>query len=67
MKPSTTDDVFNVMDSFVSSAALIAAMQLGLFWLLYDQPMDAGEIAKSLEIPNNRCNYWLQILRRIDH
>jgi SAM-dependent methyltransferase len=50
------------MDSYVTSAALNAAMELGLFWLLAEQPMDAVDIAQALDIPINRCQYWLQIL-----
>jgi len=62
MKPGTTDDVFDLMDSYVTSAALNAAMELGLFWLLAEQPLDKEGIAHALDIPINRCQYWLQLL-----
>jgi SAM-dependent methyltransferase len=62
MKPGTTDDVFDLMDSYVTSGALNAAMELGLFWLLAEQPMDKEGIAHALDIPINRCQYWLQLL-----
>ena len=65
MKPATTDDIFDLMDSCVTSAALNVAMELGLFWLLSDQSMDAVSIAQSLNIPINRCRYWLQLLSSI--
>ena len=65
MKPVTTDDIFDLMDSYVTSAALNVAMELGLFWLLVEQPMDTVGIAQALDIPINRCYYWLQLLSSI--
>ena len=62
MKPVTTDDVFDLVESWATSAALNAALELGLFWLLADEPMDTTGIAQALEIPTNRCQYWLQLL-----
>lgn len=65
MKPGTTDDVLGFMDAYATSAALNAAMELGLFWLLAEQPRDAAGIAQALDIPINRCQYWMQILSSI--
>jgi demethylspheroidene O-methyltransferase len=62
MKPKTTDDVLDLMDSNFTSAALGAAMELGLFWLLEETPLDGAAIAKRFGIPLNRCLYWLQLL-----
>ncbi len=62
MKPRTADDVFELMDSYVTSAAVNAALQLGLFWLLAERPLDAPSVACLLGIPLNRCQYWLQLL-----
>ena len=62
MKPTTSDDIFALIDSYVISASLCTAMQTGLFWLLERQPLDAHEIAAELDIPLNRCQYWLQLL-----
>ncbi|MHC4100283.1 MAG: methyltransferase, partial [Planctomycetota bacterium] len=62
MKPATPDDVFDLMDAHYTSAALGAAMELGLFWQLQKQPLDAAGVAGALGIPVNRCRYWLQIL-----
>lgn len=62
MRPATTDDVFDLMDSYITSAALGAAMELGLFWLLAEQPLDVAGVAQALGIPINRCQYWLQLL-----
>jgi SAM-dependent methyltransferase len=62
MKPETADDVFELMDSYVTSAAVNAAMELGLFWLLEAHPLDALSVAQALEIPAYRCQCWLQLL-----
>jgi SAM-dependent methyltransferase len=40
-------------------------MELGIFWLLADKPLSAPELAQSLNIPLNRCHYWLQILCKL--
>ena len=62
MRPVTTDDMFELMASWATSAAFNAALELGLFWLLAERPMDTAEIARALEIPTSRCGYWLQVL-----
>jgi predicted TPR repeat methyltransferase len=62
MKLQTTDDVFDLMNAYTTSAALNAALRLGLFWRLDQGPMNAELIANYLAIPINRCTYWLQIL-----
>ena len=41
MKPVTTDDMFDLMESWVTSAAFNTALELRLFWLLAEQPLDA--------------------------
>ena len=63
MKPQTTDEVFDLMDSYVTAAALGAAMELGLFWLIDEQPLETQAIAEALGIRFNRCRYWLQHLQ----
>lgn len=62
MKPVTTDGVLGLMESWATAAALNAALELGLFWLLAEAPMDAEVVAQALEIPTNRCRFWLQYL-----
>jgi SAM-dependent methyltransferase len=47
----------------VTAAALGTAMELGLFWHLDKQPMDARDVAEQLQIPFRRCLYWLQLLK----
>ncbi|MCJ7513685.1 MAG: helix-turn-helix domain-containing protein [Anaerolineales bacterium] len=64
MKPETTEDVLDLLDAHSTAAALGAAMQLGLFWLLTEQTLSASDIADALGIPAYRCRYWLQVLSR---
>jgi ubiquinone/menaquinone biosynthesis C-methylase UbiE len=63
MEPQTTEDVFDLMESYVTAAALGSAVELGLFWMLADGPKSAEEVAQILHIPANRCRYWLQLLQ----
>jgi len=53
------------MNGSVYSAILGTAMELGVFWLLADNPLSAPELAQYLNIPLNRCYYWLQILCKL--
>jgi SAM-dependent methyltransferase len=66
VKPENTEDILEIMNGHIYSAALGAAMELGLFWLLADKPLPASALAQHLDIPLNRCHYWLQILCRLD-
>ena len=65
MKPETTEDILELMNGPIYSAVLGTAMELGLFWLLADKPLPAPELAQTLNIPLNRCHYWLQILCKL--
>jgi predicted TPR repeat methyltransferase len=65
MKARTVDSIGDVrflMKAYVPSAALNAALELGLFWQLADEPRDAAGVAEMLGIPTNRCGYWLDLL-----
>jgi predicted O-methyltransferase YrrM len=62
VKPETTQDILELMGSYVVSAALGAAMELGVFWLLVKKPLPETDVAQTLDIPLNRCHHWLQIL-----
>jgi len=62
MKPATVDEILEVLEAPFASAALGAALELGLFWLLEERPLSAPAVAERLGIPPNRCNYWLQLL-----
>jgi len=62
MKLETTEEILELMNGHIVSAVLGAAMELGVFWLLADRPLSAPELAQCLNIPLNRCHYWLQML-----
>jgi len=62
VKLTAMDDVFDCLSAYVASSALGTAIELGLFWLLAEQPLDAPGVAQALNIPINRCQYWLQLL-----
>ena len=66
MKPKTTEDIFELMEGYVISAALGAAMEMGLFWMLAAEPVSTPEIAQRLDIPLNRCQNWLRLLCKFD-
>jgi SAM-dependent methyltransferase len=66
MRPKTTEDIFELMEGYVVSAALGAAMELGLFWMLSAGPVSAPEIAQRLNIPLNRCQNWLRLLCKFE-
>ena len=61
MQPTTTGDLLELMESYIASAALGAAMELGLFWLLAEQPRDAAGVGEALGIPEKRCEHWLEL------
>jgi cyclopropane fatty-acyl-phospholipid synthase-like methyltransferase len=63
VKPETTEDILELLQGYVASATVGAAMELGLFWLLAEKPLSASDVAESLRIPLNRCHHWLQLLR----
>jgi len=62
LKPNTTEDILSLMDAHFTSAALGAAMELGLFWLLEERPLPVVDVAGAFGIPAKRCHYWLQLL-----
>jgi 2-hydroxy-4-(methylsulfanyl)butanoate S-methyltransferase len=62
MRLTNTNDIYEMMQAYIGSAALNAALELGLFWVLAQQPDTAQGIAQILEIPTPRCQYWLEVL-----
>jgi len=46
MKPETTEDIVELLDGYLISAALGAAMELGVFWLLAEKPLSASNVAQ---------------------
>lgn len=65
--PLYTEQTFEVLDGYISSAVLIAALEHGLFWLLEIKPLKAEAIAEQLDLPLGRCRYWLQYLCRLGY
>jgi SAM-dependent methyltransferase len=65
VKPKTTEDILELMDGYIVSAALGTAMELGVFWLLAKKPLSTKDVAQALNIPLNRCHHWLQILCKL--
>jgi len=66
MKIKSVIDVFELLGAHVPSAILGLAFELGLFWKLAEQPRTVDEIAEDLNIPLNRCRYWLDMLVNLD-
>ena len=62
MKLTSDRDVAMCLQAYTDSAALGAAMELGLFWLLAERPLAVADVALRLGIPPVRCGYWLQLL-----
>jgi demethylspheroidene O-methyltransferase len=62
VKPETTEDILELLQGYITSATVGAAMELGLFWLLAENPLSDADVAESLNIPFNRCHHWLQLL-----
>ncbi len=57
-------DVIDWLQAYAASAAVGAALELGLPWLLAAAPMEAGEVSRALGVPRGRCHRWLQVLER---
>lgn len=62
MKPTTTEEVLELLDAYVTSAALGAAMEHKLFWILADDPKDVATVADLLGVTVSRCQNWLDVL-----
>ncbi len=65
MKLHSKNDVYTLMNSTIPAAALGAAIETGLLWLLATKPMSAPEVVQVMNIPGKRGYYWLQLLERL--
>ena len=63
---TTTEEILAFLDAPFTSTALGAALELGLFRLLDNRPLDLDGVADALKIPRVRCGYWLQLLVEAD-
>jgi len=64
VKIRTTEDVHRLLNIHGPAAALGAAIERGLFWLLAERALPVTVIADSLSIPVGRCRYWLALLEQ---
>ena len=62
MRPATTDDVRDLLESSIAATALGAAFETGLFQRLAERAESAAEIAEAMKIPLGRCRCWLEYL-----
>ncbi len=60
---TTNEDVYTLLHAPAASAALGAAINTGLLWMLAEKPMNGEEVAQALNIPGKRSHYWLQYLQ----
>jgi len=58
-------DVVDWLQAYSASAAVGAALELGLPWLLAAAPMRDDEVSRALGVPPGRCRPWLRVLERI--
>jgi predicted TPR repeat methyltransferase len=65
MKLTSTEDILYLLDSAFYSFATGAALELGLFWQIEHKPEQIESIADSLNIPVNRCQFWMHTLNSI--
>jgi tRNA A58 N-methylase Trm61 len=64
MKLETERDVLDLLTAYLPSAALGAALELGLFWSLASEPMTLHQVADRYNIPFRRCQHWLNLLTK---
>jgi predicted TPR repeat methyltransferase len=60
-----TDEVLYLLDAYLASFTVCAAMELGLFWHLDRDILSREKIAGLLNLPVKRCQYWLQYLCKL--
>ncbi|HSJ54355.1 MAG TPA: methyltransferase dimerization domain-containing protein, partial [Anaerolineae bacterium] len=59
-------DVLTLLRAYLPSAALGAALELGLFWKLSEGPLPVDTLAREWNIPPRRCHIWLEMLASLD-
>ncbi len=62
MRPTTTDDVKELLGMYIASAALGTAVELRLFWRLAEEPAGVARVSQEYDIPFDRCRSWLELL-----
>ena len=64
-KLSTKNQVYDLLFASTASAALGAAIETELLWMLAERPLEGEDVAQVLNIPIKRCLYWLQLLQSL--
>ena len=64
-KLNTSNDIHELLSASTASAALGTAIETGLLWMLAEKPLDGAGVAQALNIPEKRCQYWLQLLHAL--
>lgn len=62
MRIASVDDIYELTGASILSAAIGAALELGLFWTLEDGPRTVQATAGEFDIPVHRCRAWLGVL-----
>ena len=65
MQPQTPDHVFDLIDGYVASAALGAALEHGIFWLVADEPATPARLAADIGVREDRMGAWLELLTEL--
>jgi SAM-dependent methyltransferase len=58
--------ILTLLRAYLPSAALGAALELGLFWKLSGAPLGVDALAREWNIPPKRCHIWLEMLAGLD-
>lgn len=62
MKIRSAADALELLGACVPSTTFGLALELGLFWKLADKASTVEQLARELDIPLNRCRYWVDLL-----
>ncbi|MHA2073593.1 MAG: methyltransferase [Candidatus Hodarchaeales archaeon] len=62
IQPESTQDIENLLRTYLASAALATALKLSLFHQLAVKPLELVEVSRRFKIPNDRCYAWLELL-----
>ncbi|MHA1945548.1 MAG: methyltransferase [Candidatus Hodarchaeales archaeon] len=65
MKLTTTQDVYQFLNMYISSSALNVALEKGIFWYLSKKPRNASNVAEILNMPIHRCHALLELLCKL--
>jgi hypothetical protein len=65
LKLTTTQDVYQFLNIYISSSALNVALEKGIFWYLSTESRNEREIASFLNIPAHRCQALLKLLCKL--